>query len=292
MDIYREEISRIVYDYKKMLEDYTNEQKKQREHRATQGNINSGHEEHLIRCRNNGKDTYYRAYRENGRYVRKTLGNNQDAINELARKEYLRIVISTLESNIDVLETSLQKLKDLDLDTVRTKLHKVYRELPEECFFINEPGRAVMLSKDNADRYRNHRQWATEPYEKSNYMSERRRFMTSGGFKVRSKSEQHIVEQLINYDVPFRYEQVIHIDGLSYSADFTFRERNGELFYWEHAGMMDEPSYVESHYRKMKSFEGAGIVPWKNLIVTYDMEGVINIPAIKGVIENEVIPRL
>ena len=36
----------------------------------------------------------------------------------------------------------------------------------------------------------------------------------------------------------------------------------------------------------------AGIEPWKNLIVTYDNDGVINVPLIKSIIENDVIPRL
>lgn len=116
--------------------------------------------------------------------------------------------------------------------------------------------------------------------------------MTSGGFRVRSKSEQLIAEQLIGRGVPFRYEQVIHIDGLSYSADFTFREMSGDLFYWEHAGMMDIPKYADSHHRKMNAFKSIGIVPWKNLIITYDIDGVISIPMIRSIIENDVIPRL
>ncbi len=121
---------------------------------------------------------------------------------------------------------------------------------------------------------------------------ENRRFPTSAGFKVRSKSEQSIVEQLVNYGVPFRYEEVIWINGWQYSSDFTFRDREKKKFYWEHAGMMDQEPYRNSHKRKMDVLEDAGIVPWKNLIVTYDMDGVINIPLIKSIIENEVLPRL
>ena len=79
---------------------------------------------------------------------------------------------------------------------------------------------------------------------------------------------------------------------MSYSADFTFRDRNLDLFFWEHAGMMDVPGYADRHERKMKIFESVGIVPWKNLIITYDIDGVINIPLIKSIIENDVIPRL
>ena len=56
--------------------------------------------------------------------------------------------------------------------------------------------------------------------------------------------------------------------------------------------MMDDPYYRNRHERKMVILESAGIVPWKNLIVTYDNDGIINVPMIKSIIEHEVIPRL
>jgi len=46
------------------------------------------------------------------------------------------------------------------------------------------------------------------------------------------------------------------------------------------------------HKKKMDLLEQAGIVPWKNLIVTYDNDAVINVPLIKSIIEKDVIPRL
>lgn len=283
MDIFREEIDRMVYETKKMLEDYT------REYKLICG---ADEEARLICCRNHGRNTYYSAHKENGKYVRKSIDSDQDAINTLARKEFLRIAVDALQNNIDVLEASRGKLSDTDFDAIRSRMYKACRELPEECFFDNGTGRIRKISEDNEDRFKRHRAWEKEPFEQSTYKPEGRRFMTSAGFKVRSKSEQHIVEQLVNYGVPFRYEQVIHIEEMSYSADFTFRDRNLDLFYWEHAGMMDMPSYVDSYYRKMDVFAGIGIVPWKNLIITYDIDGVINVPMIKSIIEHEVIPRL
>lgn len=282
MDIFRDEIGRNVYEMTKMLEDYTCEQESL-----------IGHEdERLIRCRNNGKNFYYRAYREKGKYKRKSINNDQDMINSLARKEYLRIAIDSLKSNIGALEDSCRKWRDLDFDVLRTKMPKSYRVLPAECFFANGAGRSRVIYESAEKRLASHRDWAKEPYEKSTYKPEQRRLPTSAGINVRSKSEQHITEQLVNYGVPFRYEQVIRIGNISYSADFTFRDSNRELFYWEHAGMMDVPQYVDGYYRKMNAFRGAGIVPWKNLIVTYDIDNAINVPMIKSIIEKEVIPRM
>lgn len=42
----------------------------------------------------------------------------------------------------------------------------------------------------------------------------------------------------------------------------------------------------------MELMEKGGIVPWRNLIVTYDIDDYINIPMIKSIIEKDVIPRL
>ena len=285
MDIYKDQIAKMVYEQKKLLEDYT------REYRDLCENDGDG-EDRLVCCINHDRKTYYRARRVNGRYVRKSLGRDTEAINALARKEFLKVTISKLKHNMDILESSYRKLDDLDFDSIRARMYKTCRELPDECFFTDGSGRRKMLPAGGRDGFRLHRDWADEPYEKSDYMPERRRFMTSGGFRVRSKSEQLIAEQLLSYGVPFRYEQVIHIDGLRYSSDFTFRDRYLEMFYWEHAGMMDDPDYVSGHRRKMRSFESIVIVPWKNLIITYDVDGAINIPMIKSIIENDVIPRL
>ena len=283
MDIFRDQIAKIVYEQRNLLASYTNEY---------QQHYGSDDGEHLICCRNNDKDVYYRADKVNGKYIRKSIGSDKNAICDLARKEYLRVSMDALRKNVAILDSAGKEIEGLELDSLLSKMTMAYRKLPEECFFANASGSADMLSADNEGRFRRHRDWADEPYEKSDYMPEHRRFMTSGGFKVRSKSEQLIAEQLLSCGVPFRYEQVVHIDGLSYSADFTFRDRDLKPFYWEHAGMMDDPRYLNRHCRKMDSFESIGIVPWKNLIITYDIDGAVNIPMIKSIIENDVIPRM
>ena len=56
--------------------------------------------------------------------------------------------------------------------------------------------------------------------------------------------------------------------------------------------MMNDPLYRGRHKRKMDLLEEFGIVPWKNMIITYDNDGEINVPMIKSIIEHDVIPRL
>ena len=53
--------------------------------------------------------------------------------------------------------------------------------------------------------------------------------------------------------------------------------------------MTHDENYINYNRWKQGQYEQAGIVPWDNLIVTYDSEdGILNIP----LIESEIIYRL
>ena len=280
MSIYKDKIEEMMYESSKLLENYI---------REYENCVEGG----MTHYKAHGKDTFYHTFTDNGKYTREVTGEDSEILKSLARKEYLNRAIKVLKRNIEVLSRAGASLQPMDIDYMRKKMRKAYRGLPDEYFFnglFDRPG--INQMDQYLEGIRRHVEWAKEPYEKSTYKPERRIFPTSAGFKVRSKSEQSIVEQLVNYGVPFRYEEVIWINKWPYSSDFTFRDRDKKKFYWEHAGMMDVPAYRESHKRKMDTFERVGIMPWKNLIVTYDIDGVINIPMIKSLIENEVLPRL
>lgn len=283
MSDYKDQIEKMVYESRKLLDLYTREYSK-----CVDG--------YLMRCKNHGKDTFYHAIRPKpagARSERKSINGDHNMIKALARKEYLEKVVEVLQTNVDILEKAGSGLRYADIDHLRVKMARAFEGLPDEYFFDGWLDRPEIYTKDNyLEGIRRHADWAKEPFEQSNYKIEGRRFPTSAGFDVRSKSEQSIVEQLVNYGVPFRYEEVIRIAGKAYSADFTFRTRQMDRYYWEHAGMMDDPVYANRHKRKMNDFERIGIVPWKNLIITYDMNGVINVPLIKSIIENEILPKL
>lgn len=280
MDIYRDQIENIVWEQKKLLEYHTRE-------------LRNSQDGSLWCCMNGGKETFYHTYHKDGRYVRTAIGREPDKMKALARGEYLSVASKALEHNIGVLEKAEKNLITYDFDYLKGKMKKAYRKLPYEYFFGDQiGGEGIFAVAGTEDALKRHSAWAKEPYEKSTYKPELRRLPTSAGYKVRSKSEQHIVEQLVNYGVPHRYEQVIRAGSNVFASDWVFRDRNLELFYWEHAGMMDDPVYRARHKRKMVQLEQAGIVPWRNLIITYDNDGVINVPLIKSIIEKDVIPRL
>ena len=280
MGIYKDQIEKMVYEQRRMLEIYTQESQK-----SPIGN--------LACCINHGKETFYHTFVKDGRYMRTSINNDPDTIRALARRAYLSLMIKTLENNIKVLERAEKSMKAGDIDHLKELMQKAYRGLPDEYFLGGESETGSIYQIIGAkEAIKRHMEWSKESYEKSTYKPERRKYPTSAGYKVRSKSEQHITEQLKNYGVPHRYEQVLHLGRTVLSLDYTFRDHKMELFYWEHAGMMDDPFYQARHKRKMETLERAGIVPWKNLIITYDNDDTINVPLIKSIIENDVIPRL
>ena len=46
------------------------------------------------------------------------------------------------------------------------------------------------------------------------------------------------------------------------------------------------------HLKKLQQYLHAGIIPGNNLLISYDQDGVINMPIIENMIRYEVIPRL
>lgn len=280
MGVYKDQIEQMVWEQKQILENHTRELKN-----CPDGSLWCGH--------NHGKETYYHTFINNGQYKRTSLSKDPDTLKSLARREYLSLSIKALENNIKVLEKAEKAMMAGDIDHLKELMHKAYKGLPDEYFFGSRAGAGGIYQIAGAEEaIKRHIEWGKAPYEKSTYKPEKLRLPTSAGYKVRSKSEQHIVEQLVNYGIPHRYEQILRIGDDVTAPDFTFRNWTLELFYWEHAGMMDDPYYRARHKRKMALMEQAGIVPWKNLIVTYDNDGVINVPLIKSIIENDVIPRL
>ena len=72
--------------------------------------------------------------------------------------------------------------------------------------------------------------------------------------------------------------------------DFTIMRADWKLFYHEHCGMPGDKKYMENHKRKLEVYESLGIVPWDNLIITYDSkEGNLDLKIIESEISSKLI---
>lgn len=199
---------------------------------------------------------------ETGMAIRKGITREPEMIRALARKKFLQQSLAQLERNISALETLLKVHQAPTPNNILKQLPASLRGLSPDLFL---PERKL---RD---------QWEKEDFEQDPSRQESRTHVTSRGLMVRSKSEAIIAERLTAYGIPFRYEQVIYIENQRFSPDFTVWRSDG-LVYWEHCGLVSDPAYMKHHKWKLSIYEKAGIVPWKNLIVTYDDEyGNLNV---------------
>ncbi len=236
----------------------------------------------LMQSRSGETTVYFQVMMEDGKRVRRSITRKPGMIQGLARKKYLEIQQERIQQNILTIQKALTAYADMSTDTILQQAMDAYNGLPAECFLTSaaEDGYATMPMK----------KWADMPYEQSAYMPERKIHMTSRGLLVRSKSEVMIAEKLDEYNVPFRYEQVLTIGKYTVAPDFTVMRQDGELWYWEHCGLTNNKKYMEHHKWKLNLYESVGIVPWKNLIVTYDEEdGTINMQIIESEIRNKLM---
>ncbi len=134
--------------------------------------------------------------------------------------------------------------------------------------------------------------WSQMPYKMSTYREEEKNKITSRGLKVRSKAEVLAVEELYKHDIPFLSELELRLGDEKVEPDFTFLAHDGALFYWEYCGMMDDEGYVRGHIKKRNLYERYGIVPWKNIIYTYNANNEINMREIENVIRDQILPKL
>lgn len=206
--------------------------------------------------------------------IRRGITKQPEMIRALARKQYLQESLSLLQKNIPALESLLKKHLEPTPDNLLKKLPKSWQQLPAGLF---------------SEEWQEARDWAAAEFEQDKSRPEEKCHVTTGGLRVRSKSEVVIAEKLEAYQIPFRYEQVLYIENRRFSPDFTIFHR-GELFYWEHCGLVGNPRYMKHHKWKLDMYERAGIVPWKNLIVTYDDEtGNLDSRMIEAEIRNRLL---
>lgn len=129
-----------------------------------------------------------------------------------------------------------------------------------------------------------------------------RRFLEDGlihrtehGELVRSKSEVVIADKLHARKIDYAYEAWLTLEGgAQRSPDFTITDaESGTTFYWEHLGMLEDPSYAARWKRKADLYRRSGILPYEEgggpkgtLLVTRDSPaGGIDAAAIAKLID-------
>ena len=153
----------------------------------------------------------------------------------------------------------LQQLKDVEAELKAIDLYlKNHNEYSDLAKLLESPPILNLLMEENPapvnDLSEELERWASEPYEMNPKYPENKNIRAINGLMVRSKSEAFIVMLLVTYD-------------------FTIRHPiTGETFYWEHAGMLEDPKYISKHLYTLRLFLNNGLIPDFNVIFTYESD--------------------
>lgn len=216
-----------------------------------QAHLNQFPEGNLICARNGRHCKWYQTDGTTRTYIPK---NQQALAEQLAAKKYLTFRLNDLLTEYDAVQSYLKKHKE---PTSQLLLQKPeYEKLLKPYFHP--------ISQELSD-------WMNEPYERNSKYPEQLIHKCSSGILVRSKSESLIVMFLHTRKIPFRYECALHLGENTLYPDFTIRHpKTGQVYYWEHFGMMDQSTYVKNACAKLQLYALNGIIPSIQLITTYE----------------------
>lgn len=197
---------------------------------------------------NNNKASDY------GKYIRK-----EDVLlaQQLAQKEYEEILLKNVQNELKTVQNYLNKINE-------NGLTEAYELLSEDRKRLVIP---KVLSVNQKEK-----QWLEETYTGKGFAVNDPEIYTEKNERVRSKSEKILADKLSLEGISYKYECPLKLEGYgTVYPDFTvFNKRTGEIFFWEHLGMMDNPAYAEKAVLKIENYEKNNIFPGKQLILSYE----------------------
>ncbi|MBR0374642.1 MAG: hypothetical protein IJH91_08955 [Mogibacterium sp.] len=221
-----------------------------------------------------GKAYCYRRVPKGGNHKKEHrygISSDAVAIRELVRKRYISEALPLIEEDLRVLKAALESYQPFDERTLMPAIRASYPLLEDGLF----------------DTKTDLNGWAKDHVPLKGFYEKDLRSVAADGELIRSKGELYIKSRLDHYEIEYRYEAPIGIPGLFYVPDFTIRRRRDrKLIYWEHLGKVTDKKYMNDNRKKFDDYERYGIVPWDNLVITYDYEnGGLNAKMIDAMIE-------
>ena len=194
-----------------------------------------------------------------------------ELLSGLVRKEYVTDALKIIDQDIRAVELACKRYHPIDENTIMKQFLADYPELVKGIY-------PAPIDPE---------EWIKRMPRIDNFHSENLIHTAVDGTKSRSKNELFIASRLDHYGIIYRWDCPTGIPGLYHSPDFTIlRRRDWKIIYWEHCGMMDIPDYRKRNTKRLKDYKEFGIVPWDNLIVTYDtVEGGLRGDLIEAMIK-------
>jgi len=205
-------------------------------------------------CAKNGKGyKWYESVNGVGRYIPK---KKRSYAEKLARYKYLQALRQDIIQRIKAINAFL-KYQNSESGLAQKMLeHEAYAELLKP--YVQSMSEELL-------------EWQNAPYTTNPLFPEALVCRTKANLFVRSKSEAMIASILFSKKIPFHYEELLSLGEIPYYPDFTIKHPlTGEIYYWEHLGMVDKPEYAQRNYFKLQNYAMHGIILGVNLIITYE----------------------
>jgi len=216
---------------------------------------------------------------------RKYLSKDDPNINLLAKKMFYQKLLENAKLNRDELEYLRNNIPDVSSKEILKSLPEWAQEL------INIPRNNDLLLSPDPAQAKILLDWQNASYHRKDNRNEGLKHRTSDGTLVRSKSEVLILEKVAQLKIACRYECGIEYEpGKWIFPDVTMMRIDTKLFYLEHCGLMNDPKYITDLKWKLNIYERLGIVPWDNLILTFDdSNGNIDMNLIEATLRSKLI---
>lgn len=221
-----------------------------------------------LKLQKKGKSyVFYQQYKdENNEWKKRYINKSEKRLaGLLAQKQYYASIIPALEENLQCLKLLLKSYQPMKVDELYDTLKSERKELVEPIkhskqWLINE-----WRSKRKDD-------------EKDNsFHPKGLRYETDQGDMVRSKSEMIIANALyrqrdeIVYDYEYELELRVGKNVIIIHPDFRILIlKTGRIVYWEHVGMLDDPTYANEFVTKVNTYVNNGFIPGRDVIFTYE----------------------
>ena len=207
----------------------------------------------LICCHDHKKAKWYQSDGKCKVYLPKS---KRPLAEQLAKKKYLSLLLEDLKKEQTALSFYLKHHSSISKSEKLLTESEEYQQLLFSCF--------TPLSQGLAS-------WMNAPYDRNTNHPESLIYRGITNNFLRSKSEVLIDMLLRTHNIPFRYECALLLGNSTIYPDFTIRHpHTGAFYYWEHFGMMDNPSYVRCTTSKLNQYALQGITPGIQLITTYE----------------------
>lgn len=177
----------------------------------------------------------------------------QELAMAIKRKQFCMKSLPILKKNVSVLQLLIERYLHPEIENITPFLGSGYTRVPLVIYGKPSTGNAL---------------WEGMKERKNTSFADNLKFDGPGG-KYRSKSEVIIAMELARWGIDFKYETALILKKRTVYPDFVIlKPKSEELFYWEHAGMIDVDEYSESLWGKLREYKDNNIFLGQNLIVT------------------------